>query len=253
MRLLLSALAAIILSACASTPSASEYTGSGVDDPFEGFNRQMFALNNNIDKYALGPTAKVYETVTPRFARDRAGDAIANLSSPVTFTNDILQAKPERASDTMFRFLINSTVGVLGLWDAADYFGLSGHKEDFGQTLAVWGVESGPFLVMPVIGPTTPRDLVGAGVNRAMDPLMYIEFAGQPDLDTDIQIARTTIGALNGRLALEDQLEALMSQPEPYIALRRIYINQREADIRDGKIDEETAYDDLPDFDEFTE
>ena len=215
------------LGACASTPPAEP---GMISDPYEGFNRQMFAFNNGVDRYALAPAATVYETVTPSFARDRVGDFLGNLSSPVIFINDVLQAEPGRASDTFFRFTINTTIGLVGLWDAANYFGLEGHSEDFGQTLAVWGVDSGPYLVMPIIGPSNPRDLVGAGVDRAFDPLTWTEFEGQPDLD--------------------DQIRTLNEQPEPYIALRRIYSSQRQAAIRNGKpVDDADAYEDLPDFD----
>lgn len=241
---------AFALTACASTPSQG-----AIDpvDPYEGFNRQVFKFNNGVSKYALVPTAKTYETVTPKFARDRVGDALSNLNSPVTFANDVLQAKPARASDTFFRFLINTTVGIGGLWDAADHFGLPGHKEDFGQTLGVWGVDSGPYLILPFLGPSNPRDIFGRGIDTALDPLNWTEFAGQPDLDDEIATARASLGALNGSVELVDQLEALNQQAEPYIAMRRIYMSQRDAAINDGKINEENAFDDLPDFDEFVE
>ena len=222
------AILAMGLGACASTQSVE--TGT-VSDPYEGFNRQMFAFNSEVDKYALGPAAGAYETVTPEFARDRVGDFLHNLKSPVIFINDVLQGEGDRAGDTLGRFLINSTIGVAGLWDVAGYNGIEKHSEDFGQTLAVWGVESGPYLVLPLMGPTTPRDLFGGGIDRALDPLNWTEFADNPDLD--------------------DQIEQLNAQPEPYVALRRIYSSQRQAEIRNGRINEEEAYDDLPDFDEF--
>lgn len=242
--------AATLMTACASTPPAEP---GAVADPYEGFNRQMFAFNNGVDKYALGPAAHAYETVTPEFARDRVGDFLANLKSPVIFTNDVLQAEGERASDTFFRFAINTTIGVAGLWDVAQYMGLEGHREDFGQTLAVWGVDSGPYLVLPLLGPTNPRDFIGRGVDVAFDPLTWTEFESDPDLDNDIMLTRNILGGLNGRVALDDQIKQLQEQPEPYVALRRIYTSQRDAEIRNGKIDDAEAYEDLPDFDEFYE
>ena len=235
------------LGACASTPPPEP---GMIVDPYEGFNRQMFAFNNGVDRYALAPAANVYETVTPSFARDRVGDFLGNLTSPVIFINDVLQAEPGRASDTFFRFTINTTIGLVGLWDAANYFGLEGHSEDFGQTLAVWGVDSGPYLVMPIIGPSNPRDLVGAGVDRAFDPLTWTEFEGQPDLDDQIAMGRGVLGALNARVKFDDEIRTLNEQPEPYIALRRIYSSQRQAAIRNGKpVDDADVYEDLPDFD----
>ena len=244
---------ALSLSACATTPQHQADPGV-IADPYEGFNRQMFAFNNGVDKYALGPAAAAYKTVTPEFARDRVGDFLRNLKSPVVFVNDVLQAEPSRAADTFFRFTINTTVGLAGLWDAADHFGIEPHSEDFGQTLAVWGVDSGPYLVMPLIGPTTPRDMLGSGVDRAFDPLTWTEFDGDPDLDDKILAGRVILGGLNARVALDDEIKQLNAQPEPYIALRRIYSSQRQAEIRNGRMqDESELYEDLPDFDEFDE
>ncbi|MEP1600492.1 VacJ family lipoprotein [Hyphomonas sp.] len=244
------AVLAMGLGACASTQNAEP---GMIHDPYEGFNRQMFAFNTGVDKYALGPAANVYETVTPEFGRDRVGDFLHNLKSPVIFVNDVLQGEGDRAGDTFARFLVNTTVGVAGLWDVAGYNGMEKHAEDFGQTLAVWGVDSGPFLVLPLVGPTTPRDLFGAGIDRALDPLTWTEFDNNPDLDDHIAISRSVLGGLNARVALDDEIKQLNAQPEPYIALRRIYSSQRQAEIRNGRINEEEAYDDLPDFDEFEE
>lgn len=250
MKLFYMGVLALALSACATTQQTESINAQ---DPYEGFNRKVFVFNGGVSKYALVPAAKTYETVTPEFARDRVGDTLSNLSAPVTFANDVLQAKPARASDTLFRFLINTTVGIGGLWDAADYFGLSGHTEDFGQTLGVWGVESGPYLILPFIGPSNPRDLVGKGADMALDPLNWTEFSGQADLDDDIATARFALGTLNGSIGLVEQLETLNQQAEPYIAMRRIYMSQRDAAINDGRIDDESAFDDLPDFDEFVD
>ncbi|MEZ6002177.1 VacJ family lipoprotein [Hyphomonas sp.] len=244
---------AFTLGACATTPADPSDPGA-VADPYEGFNRQMFAFNNGVDKYALGPAAGAYKTVTPEFARDRIGDFLRNLRAPVIFVNDVLQAEPSRAADTFVRFTINTTVGIAGLWDAAGQMGVERHSEDFGQTLAVWGIDSGPYLVMPIVGPTTPRDLFGMGVDHAIDPLTWTEFDGDPDLDDKIATGRGVLSALNARVALEDQIEQLNAQPEPYVALRRIYSSQRQTEIRNGRpVDDSELYEDLPDFDEFDE
>ncbi|MEZ5945749.1 MAG: VacJ family lipoprotein [Hyphomonas sp.] len=243
---------ALGLAACATTPAPVD--PGAVPDPYEDFNRQMFAFNNGVDKYALSPAATAYKTVTPEFARDRVGDFLNNLKSPVIFVNDVLQAEPHRAAETFYRFAVNTTVGLAGLWDVAEGWGVERHSEDFGQTLAVWGVDSGPYLVMPFIGPTNPRDLVGKGVDPAFDPLNWTEFAGDPDLDDHIAIGRRVLGALNTRVVLDDQIRQLNEQPEPYVALRRIYSSQRQAEIRNGRMqDESELYEDLPDFDEFDE
>jgi phospholipid-binding lipoprotein MlaA len=243
------AAALLALTACATAPA-----GPGeIADPYEGFNRQMFAFNNGVDKYAISPAAKVYKTVTPGFARDRAGDFLRNLRAPVILANDVLQSEPSRAGNTVARFTINSTLGLLGFWDAADHFGIGHHSEDFGQTLAVWGVDSGPYLVLPLLGPSTPRDLVGTGVDRALDPLTWTQIDNDDDTDLAVRAGLGIVGGLNARVRLDEQIETLNSQPEPYIALRRIYSSQRQADIANGRVDDAAAYDDLPDFDEFEE
>lgn len=247
--LLLSSFAAITLAACAS--SQTDVPSGTIADPYQDFNRSAFAFNQGLDKYAIEPVAKAYGTVTPSFLRDRVSDFSRNLGEPVTFVNSALQGEGTRASDTVFRFIMNTTVGLLGIWDPAAKVGVPAHNEDFGQTLAVWGVPSGPYLVLPLLGPSNPRDALARVVDQAFQPLTWIEFESDDNLDTYIAVGSATLSGLNARLALDEQIKTLNSQPEPYVALRRIYTSQRDSAIRNGKVDEETVYDDLPDFDEF--
>ncbi len=247
--ILLGAFGALLLSACATT-GAQNAQATSSEDPFENFNRSVFAFNAGVDKYALAPAARTYETVTPKFGRDRVSDFFGNLGEPVTFINSALQGNDTYAADTLFRFLINSTVGIAGLWDPAEKMGVPEHDEDFGQTLAVWGAPSGPYLVVPFLGPSNPRDLFGTITDRLLDPMTWTEFAGSPDLDDQIAYSRTALGGLQARINLDEQIEALNDQPEPYTALRRIYSSQRQADARNGNVSD-NSYDDLPDFDEF--
>jgi len=238
------------LAGCATTPGEPD---TDVSDPLEGLNRKVFAFNEAADKTVIGPVADGYVAVTPGFVRSGVSNAMANLNSPVILANDILQGAPGRASNTGLRFIVNSTIGLVGLWDAAAHFGIEGHTEDFGQTLAVWGVGDGPFLVLPFLGPSNLRDFAGLGVDTALDPLTWTEFSdgdAREDLDVVIQTSRTVLGALHARVALDDQFETLREQPEPYVALKRIYKSQREADIRNGEPEDE-PYKDLPDFDDF--
>jgi len=236
------------LGACSTTPASS---GDGVYDPLEPLNRQVFAFNEAADKAVLGPTAQAYETVTPQFFRTGVGNFLSNLNSPVVFVNDVLQGEPKRAGDTMFRFLVNTTFGLGGLLDPAEHeLGRAGHSEDFGQTLGVWGVSEGPFIVLPLMGPTNLRDGIGRGVDGALDPFNYKAVIEDEDTRTTMAISRGVLGLLNARVALEPQLQALREQPEPYIAMRRAYTSQREAQIRNGR-EEEDPYTDLPDFDDF--
>lgn len=239
--------AVFMLGACASSPSTDP---AAVYDPLEPLNRSVFAFNEAADKAVIGPVAEAYETVTPGVARQGVRNFLSNLNSPVVFVNSVLQGDAANAADTTYRFVINTTIGVAGLWDAAAHFGLEGRSEDFGQTLGVWGVEEGPYLVLPLLGPSNLRDFAGRGMDTVFDPLTWTEFRGEEDLDDHIQIGRTVLGALDARVQFDDQLEALREQPEPYIALRRIYTAQRNASIRNGQEDDD-PYKDLPDFDDF--
>ena len=242
--------AACLATACASTPTGQSVDAGAVHDPFEDVNRGVFAFNEAADKAVIGPVARGYGAVTPEFARTGVSNFTSNLNSPVVFANDVLQGEPGRASDTLVRFVVNSTLGVVGLWDAAAHFGLEGHSEDFGQTLAVWGVGEGPFLVLPFLGPSNGRDLVGRGVDIAFNPLNYTEVGNDEDINTAFRATTGVLGTLNARFNLEPVFQTLREQPEPYIAMRRAYKQTRDGEIRNGQ-EEDDPYKDLPDFDDF--
>lgn len=245
-RLIPSLILMLILSACTTTPAQ---TADQIYDPFEPLNRKVYGFNEAVDKAIIGPAAHAYNESVPKPARDGLGNFLSNANAPVVFVNDILQAKPKRAAETLSRFIINTTVGLGGLVDIAGKSDLEGHTEDFGQTLGVWGVPMGPYVMTPILGPSNLRDTVGRFVDITFDPLTWIEF-GLSDLDTYIVAGRTLVGGIDARAGLEPAFENLRSQPEPYIALRRAYANQRNSATRDGLISDD-AYDDLPDFDEF--
>lgn len=239
------ALAGVVLSACASTASTEDGV---VNDPYEGWNRDVFAFNEAVDKAVLEPVARGYRVATPGLFREGVRNVLANLNAPVVFVNDVLQAEPERAGTTFTRFALNTTIGIGGIFDVASEAGLEKHSEDFGQTLAVWGVDSGPFLVLPLLGPSNPRDLTGLVVDRAFDPLTWTQFEDD-DTRTTIAITRGVMGAISTREQLIETFETLREQPEPYIAYRRAYFAQRETAIRNGQEDPD-AYQNLPDFDD---
>ncbi len=239
----ISALAIVGLTGCASTSATSE----NANDPFEGFNRRMFAVNNALDKAVLEPVAKGYRTVTTDDMREGVSNALANLKEPVTFVNEVLQGELISAGHTVGRFAMNSTLGVAGLVDVAGHLGVERTKEDFGQTLGKWGVGDGPYLVLPVIGSTNPRDLLGSGVDSAFQPLNYAQFEG----DTEFRIGRSVLGVVSGREKLIETVEELREQQaDPYTAVRRIYGQTRDAAIRNGQEDP-NAYEDLPSYDEY--
>jgi len=212
-------------------------------DPFEPFNRAMFSFNETVDKYALEPVAKGYRAVTPRLFREGVGNVLHNLRAPVTFANDVLQAEPARAGTTFARFGINTTLGVVGVFDVASTFGLEKHSEDFGQTLGVWGVPTGPYLVLPIMGPSTIRDSSGALVDIALNPINYAEFDG----DDAFRATRTALTVLNGRAAAIEAIQSVRDTSiDPYVSIRTTYLMLREASVRNGQ----TNVQDLPEFEE---
>ena len=141
--------------------------GPNSQDPYEDFNRQMFAFNEGLDKAVIEPVAYSYRAVTNEPVREGVGNFTHNLGEPLTFVNHVLQGKLPDAGATFGRFVLNTTIGIAGVFDPASSLGLAKTDEDFGQTLGVWGVQSGPLLVLPVLGPTTPRDIIGRGGDAA--------------------------------------------------------------------------------------
>lgn len=201
----------------------------------------MFAFNEGVDTYAAEPAARVYEGVTTPWIRRRFTDFFDNLRTPVWFINDTLQGDMPDAGRQVARFTINSTIGLAGLFDlAASEFELEKESEDFGQTLAVWGVPEGPYVMLPVLGPSTLRDVPTRLVDYAMDPLTWTRFDG----DDAVRTTRTVTTVLDARLRADETLNRIRSSPEPYVALRASYLQNRR-----GAIDEsDDPYADLPDF-----
>ncbi len=139
--------------------------GPNPRDPYESYNRAMFNFNDTVDTYALKPVATAYKNVTPSFVQTGVNNFFGNLSDAWSAVNNLLQGKGQDGMSDVARFALNSTLGIVGLFDIASEAGLPKHKEDFGQTLGVWGVESGPYLVLPLLGPSTVRDTVALPVD----------------------------------------------------------------------------------------
>ena len=247
MRTLILALVSLsVVTACATTPPPAP---TEIYDPFENFNRKVYGFNESVDQAVIGPVARGYSKTVPKQARSGLRNFVSNANAPVTFVNDVLQAKPQRAMETLSRFIINTTVGVGGLFDVAGKSDLEGHTEDFGQTLAVWGVPMGPYFMAPLLGPSNLRDTTGRVVDIAFDPVTWISF-GTNNLELYLNAGETVFVALDTRAELDSGIEFIREQPEPYTALRRAYSSQRQSAIRDGVVDE-NSFDDLPDFDDF--
>jgi phospholipid-binding lipoprotein MlaA len=227
---------ALLLSGCADVNDPS-----GANDPYESFNRQVFDFNQKVDKAVIKPAAEAY-TGLPEPARDGIHNFLTNLDLPITFANDVLQGEAERGSETFLRFTINSTFGVAGLFDVATTnFKMPYHEEDFGQTLAVWGVNEGPYLMLPVFGPSNPRDASGRVVDIAFDPMTYVDLREKFWWGA----GRTVLEGIDLRARNLDTLDAIERQSiDLYASLRSLYRQNRNNEIRNGKPDVNA----LPDF-----
>jgi len=153
-----------------------------VYDPLEGFNRRAYKFNYYFDKFVWLPAVNAYEFVTPKYVEDRLSNFVDNLFEFTNFSNNLLQGKFKRTGITAARFAVNSTIGILGLWDPATRFGLNSYEEDFGQTLGHWGVGDGPYIVLPVFGPSNLRDASGLAVDTVaftqLGPPAWIDNGG---------------------------------------------------------------------------
>lgn len=226
------------LSACASS-------GDTVYDPFEPVNRIMFNLTRTIDKAVLKPVAQAYGHV-PKPVRNGVRNFFNNLSEPYTFTNDLLQGEAKRAGTSSARFVINSTIGLAGLIDVASDMGLHAHKEDFGQTLGFYGIAAGPYIFIPILGPTNFRDGVGRIITNTTNQATY----DHADIENDVIYAGFAINSIDLRerhSGLFDDIER--SSVDYYATVRNLYSQNRRGEIDNGK----TNIDDLPDLDEFDE
>ncbi len=215
-----------------------------IADPYEDFNRRVFAFNTSLDRNVLAPTASAYESVVPKFGRDRVRDFIDHIKTPIWFVNETLQGDIDGAGVQASRFALNSVFGVAGLYDyAANVGDLPKRDEDFGQTLARWGVGNGPFLMLPLLGPTTGRDFVGRFADTAFDPLTWTQFEGRGAF---VAAYRTT-DVVDLRVLTDPAVQLVYESADPYAQARAVYVQARRSRIREGD-GEADAYEDLPDF-----
>ncbi len=222
------AVAAALVGGCA-TPEEGE-----VWDPLETPNRFMFALNKTLDTLILRPLAVTYRDLTPNGVQRGTRNVLNNMGEPVTAINELAQGEGTRAAQTVARFLINSTIGVLGIFDVAKGFGLPQTKEDFGQTIGVWAKappeDGGPYLVLPLAGPSNARDAVGMLVDYLIDPFRIT--ATHFDVDW-LLYARTGAEAIDGRSRVIQALDDIeKNSVDFYSAMRSAYTQRRAAQIR---------------------
>jgi len=209
------------------------------NDPLEIVNRFIFAFDMTLDVFIFKPAAATYRFLLPGVVRDSVRSVIRNLRSPVVVANDLFQGEMDRAETTTMRFLINSTVGVLGIIDVAEGWGYPYHDEDFGQTLAVHGAGEGFYLVLPIFGPSSVRDGAGLVVDIFLDPLTYV---GQAyDVQTEL-LAPTVVGGIDKRSRNIETIENLQKDSiDFYARIRSLYRQTRANDIRNGASDDAQA------------
>lgn len=234
----------LALGGCAGTMSDEDQAAAdaqaaedGVQDPFEGYNRAMFEVNLFLDDVVLTPVAKGYRTVLAPGARDVVRDFLRNLSSPVVLANNIFQGDWDGALNTAQRFFIN-TASSGGLVDIAALEGYPYRDEDFGQTMGVGGVEEGPYLVLPLLGPSNFRDTTGMVVDLFLDPINYIN---SDSLVTFLPIGRGVAGAIDSRSRNIETIEELRADSVDFYArVRSLYTQNRRIAIQNGEPDGES-------------
>lgn len=231
--MLVTCLVAATASLAPSVALAAENTeiATGIDngDPFETFNRSMYRFNDRVDRAVLKPIAQRYVRYVPPKVRRGVKNFVSNLREPTTIVNDLLQGKVTQAAGDTMRFLINSTFGLLGIFDVASHLDLPRNDEDFGQTFAKWGLPSGPYLVLPFLGPSTVRDAVGL-----VPQYMYTDLASgveEEGLMWTIFAAR----AVDTRADLLKADNLLAEQLDPYVFVRETYRQRRLSEIHDGE------------------
>lgn len=211
-------------------------------DPLEGLNRSIFAFNETADRYVLKPVAKGYQAVTPSIVDQSIENFFNNIGEIKSLGNDILQGKPKNAMVDVGRLVINTTVGVLGIFDVATHIGLQRQAEDFGQTLAVWGLESGPYLMLPLFGPSTLRDGTGFAVDS------YTSVEGNIDPER-ARYYMTALSIVQSRAKLMSSEELISG--DRYSFIKDAYLQRREFLINDGELQDSFGGEDFESFDDF--
>lgn len=240
---ILSGLVLLLVTGCASNKTADEQQAQtnyqDPRDPIESVNRDIWDFNYEVlDAYVLRPVTVGYMAVVPKPARTGVANMVNNLNEPASFVNALLQAKPKSAAISLGRFVLNSTLGLFGLFDVASRIDLMAQDEDFNQTLAVWGLGDGGYLMVPAMGPTTTRGLVAGVVDGLYFPLGL--------LNSNLTITRFTVSALDGREQMMSMEQLLNDSVDPYAFIKEAYFQRVEFKIHDGnppqKAEEDEAY-----------
>jgi len=210
-----------------------------INDPFEDLNRDIFVFNEKLDEKILKPTALVYRKVTPQFARTGVTNFFNNLEEIDTTINQVLQGEIKYAFNDAGRFVINTTIGLFGLIDIASKMGLEKHEEDFGQTLGVWGISSGPYIMLPFLGPSNPRDLLSRPISSFLSGTFAME-------DNDVKFTLVGIDALETRERLLDAETLIIG--DKYMFVKDAYVQSREYEINNGSTEDDVFLEDMDDI-----
>jgi phospholipid-binding lipoprotein MlaA len=224
------ALATLSIVGCATNPNSKP----DPHDPWERFNRASYTVTDKVDRAVVKPVAKGYKAVTPDFVETGISNFFDNITYPRVFVNDLLQGKGVSALHDTGRFLLNTTVGVGGLFDPATSAGLQKNDEDFGQTLGKWGVPSGPYFFIPLLGPSTVRDAFGRIPDQFTEASIYID-------NSSVRYGLLGLGLINTRAQLLDTEKALNGVYDRYALIRTVYLQQREYKVRDGNMPEDNS------------
>jgi phospholipid-binding lipoprotein MlaA len=238
----------VLIGGCAATETSEDAPEQEIvraaHDPWEPLNRGMYAVNDTFDRFTTKPIARGYKAVLPSFARRGVTNFSQNLTTPRSMINNFLQGKPGPGFSDFGRFIINTTLGIGGLIDVATAQGMPVYDEDFGQTLAVWGLPEGPFLFIPILGPKTLLDAVSIPLDLLSDPLIHYDNSSARDKIYIVRAIDLRARLLTAEVLLEDS-------KDPYVTLRESYLQNRRFQIFDGNPPSTEEEDDL--FDEFFE
>lgn len=225
-----SLVALLALSACSSMPEnkAEVAEANAINDPIEPVNRAIFDVNDFLDRLLIRPMAELYRVTVPPPLRDRIAAILRNMAEPVIFANNLLQGEITNAGTTASRFLINTTLGGAGMFEVASDYGLARQTGSFGQTLYVWGMGEGPYLVLPLFGPSNVRDAIGLGVDTVISPWKYIVSYGDSMIEGTFTAADMAASALTRREANIEGLDSLREGSlDFYAQMRSVYRQYR--------------------------
>jgi len=218
-----------VITGCSTLSSSDDVSKQISSDPLEGVNRAIYGFNKTADNIILKPVAKAYNYTVPKPAKNSIGNFFNNLAEPLNIANNALQGKGSRALDSTYRFLINSSIGMLGLFDVATHYKIQPAREDLGQTFAAWGVKPGPYIMLPLLGPTNLRD----GVGRLAETSAYYA----PDVISDsdgVVIGLTALDVVDTRATLLPLDSALNAQVDQYSFIKSAFESNRIDKIYDG-------------------